>query len=90
MGKYSFVLEIYIRNHVLEVYSRKGPFNAWSVKVIKGHTIAIRNLYYVKDIGRGYRLEMTRRTKKQVLKVKSKIMRSLKANISINEAQQSK
>ena len=30
-----------------------GNFNAWLVKVIKVHTIAIRRLYCVKDIDRG-------------------------------------
>ena len=47
-------LERYIRNHVVEVSSRKGNFNAWEVKVLKGHTRDIRRLYHVKDIDRGY------------------------------------
>ena len=34
----------YIRNHVVEASRRKGPFNAWAVKVLKDHTGAIRRL----------------------------------------------
>ena len=46
----------YIKDHVLVASRRKGPFNAWAVKAIKGHTISIRRLYCVKEINRGYRL----------------------------------
>ena len=53
-----------------EEYRRKGTFNAWAVKVLKGHTRAIRRLYRVKDIDRGYRLEMDKRERKQALKAK--------------------
>ena len=53
-----FELSRYIRNHVVEASSRKGHFNTWVVKFIKGHTGAIRQLYRIKEIGRGYRLEM--------------------------------
>ena len=38
----------YIRNHVLEASRRNGTLNAWEVKVLKGHTRAIRRLYRVK------------------------------------------
>ena len=53
----------YIRNHVLEASREKGFFNAWGVKVLKGHTRAIRKLYRVRDIDRCYRLEISRREK---------------------------
>ena len=55
---------------MVEATSRKGPFNDWVVKVLKGHTRSIRHLYHVEDIGRGYRLEMARRESKQALKAK--------------------
>ena len=51
-----FELQIYTRNHVVETSTRKGPFSDLAVKVLKGHTRAIRCLYHVKDINRGYRL----------------------------------
>ena len=53
-----FLVELarYIRNHIVEVFRKKGTFNAWVVNVIKVHTSAIRSLYHVKYIYRGYRL----------------------------------
>ena len=42
---------------MLEASRRKGPFNACSVKVLKGHTIFISILYRGDDIDRGYRTE---------------------------------
>ena len=75
----------YTLNCVLEASRRKVHFNAWAVKVLKGHIRAIRCLYCVKDIGRGYRLEIDRREKNQALEAKSNTPRSLKAKISRNE-----
>ena len=46
----------YIRNYVLELSRIKGPLNDWVVKVIKGHTRAIRHLYCVMDIDNIYRI----------------------------------
>ena len=51
----------YIINYVLEASRRKGSFNDWAVNFLNGHTRDIRRLYHVKEIGRGYRLEMARR-----------------------------
>ena len=63
-------LAIYIRNHDVEASSRKVPFNSWVVKVLNDHTRAISRLYHVKEIGGGYRMEMSRRAKKQALDAK--------------------
>ena len=49
-------LEIYIRNYVVYVFRINSNFNAWAVKIIKGHTRAIRFLYCVRYIDKGYRL----------------------------------
>ena len=68
----------------------KGLFNAWAVKVLKGYTRAIGNLYHVRDVDRGYRLEMDRRYIKQVLEAKSNMPRSLKANMSRNDCKKVK
>ena len=54
-------LSRYIRNNVMELSRRKGPLNAWAVKFLKGHTRAIRRLYHVREIDRGYSMEMDRR-----------------------------
>ena len=70
---------------MIETCRRKGTFNAWVVKVLKGHTRAIRHFYYIKDIDRGYRLEMARREKNQALKYTSNMPRELEAKMSINE-----
>ena len=48
---------------MVEASRRKLPFNAWEVRVLKDHTISIRRLYHVKDIDKGYRLEIDRRGK---------------------------
>ena len=66
---------------MVEESRRKVPFNTWEIKVLKGHTISIRHLYRVKDIDKGYRLEIARRSRKQALKSKSNMPRSLKANM---------
>ena len=63
-------LSRHTRNHKIEASSRKATFNDWAVKVIKVHTGAIRCLYHVKDIDRGYRMEMDRREHNQALKDK--------------------
>ena len=55
---------------MVEASRIKGTFNDWEVKVLKCHTRAIRRLYHVNNIDRGYRLEMSRRERKQVLKTK--------------------
>ena len=60
----------YIRNNVVEASRRKGPFNAWAVKVLKDHTRDIILFYCVKDIGRGYRLEMDIRERNQAIGAK--------------------
>ena len=44
----------YTRNHVIEVSKRKGPFDAWAVKVLKVHTRANMRLYNIRYIDRGY------------------------------------
>ena len=49
-----------IRNHVVETSRRKVPLNDWAIKVLKGYTRAIRCLYRLKDIDRGYMPEMAR------------------------------
>ena len=49
-------LEKYIRNHVVESSRIKGNLNDWAVKVMKVNTRAIRRLYRVRGIDRGYRL----------------------------------
>ena len=46
-----------------------------------GHTRAIRRLYPVMDIDKGYRLEMATRAGKEALKAKSNIPITLKANM---------
>ena len=51
----------------------------------KSHTRAIRRLYCVRDIDRGYRLEMARRDKKQKFEAKSKITRTLNEKTPINK-----
>ena len=57
LGKYVPAgLARYIRNYVLELSRIKGPLNDWVVKVIKGHTRAIRHLYRVMDIDNIYRI----------------------------------
>ena len=43
----------YIGKCVTETSITKSPFNAWVVKVLKGHTIAIRIIYRFKYIDRG-------------------------------------
>ena len=45
----------YIKNYVIEASMRKGTFNDWVIKFLKGHTRAIRRLYHVRDIDRDYR-----------------------------------
>ena len=70
---------------MVELFGRKGPFNDWELTVLKGHTSAIRCLYYFGYIDGGYRLEMYRRSKKQVLKTKLNMPRSLKAKLAIKE-----
>ena len=69
---------------MVEASRIKAPFAAWVVKVKKGHTKAIRRFYRVRDIDRGYKLEITRRSNKQVLKAKSNIPRYLKKMITRN------
>ena len=59
----------------------KGSFNAWAVKVLKGHNRSSRRLYHVNDIDRGYRLIMTRRSNMRALKDKSNIPRAPKAKM---------
>ena len=75
----------YIRNHVVEASRRKGPFNAWAIKVLKGHIITIRCLYHVKEVVRGYSLEMNIRSNKKSFEGKSKMQRTLKAKMSRNK-----
>ena len=75
----------FIRNHVLDASMIKGTFNDWKLKVIKGNNGAIRRLYRVQDIGRGYSLEMARRERNRLLKSKSKIPRSQDPKISQSE-----
>ena len=70
---------------MVEAYSRKVTFNAWTLKVIKVHTRAISTLYRIKYIDSSYSLEMAIRSRKQSLEEKSNIKISLKANISRNE-----
>ena len=65
--------------------SRKSPFDTCAVKVLKGHTRDIRSLHHVKDIYRGYRLEMDRRAMKQAFKEKPKISRALKSKMPRND-----
>ena len=69
---------------MLEASRRKGPFNAWAVKVLRGQTRASRHLYHVRDVDSGYGLEMVSRSKKQALKVKSNMPRSLQMKILRN------
>ena len=49
---------------------RKGTFNAWEVKVPKGHTGSTRRVYHVKDVDRGYGIEISRRARNQALEYK--------------------
>ena len=51
----------YIRNHVVEAFRRKVPFNAWAFNVLKCHTRAIRRLYSYREIDMSYRLDMSGR-----------------------------
>ena len=74
----------YIIKYVTEASMRNVPFNAWADKVIKGHTRDIRLLYRVKGIGRGYRLEMDGRYRKQELESKKYIPRALKSKMTRN------
>ena len=70
---------------MLEAYLIKVPFNASSVKVLNVHTRSIRCFYCVKDVDKGYSLEMSIRARNQVSKAKSNISRALKSKMSRNE-----
>ena len=50
---------------MVEASRIKGPFNTWAVNFLKGHTRAIRVLYPVMDIDKGYGLAIARRGKNQ-------------------------
>ena len=41
-------LALYIINHVVEASRRKGSFNTWVVKVLKGRNRDITNIYHVR------------------------------------------
>ena len=43
----------YVDNYIIEASRRKVVYNAWSTKVIKGHTRAVKRLYIMKEIYRG-------------------------------------
>ena len=75
----------YIINSVLVASSRKVTVNAYAVNCIKVHAIYIRQLYCVKEIDRGHKLEMARRERKKALKYKSKIPIAFKSKMPINE-----
>ena len=81
----SVELARYIRNHVIDTYSRKGTVNAWELNVLKGQNISCRQIYDVNEVDRVYSLEMDIGARKKALKAESKMPISLKAKMSINK-----
>ena len=74
-----------MNNYVVEASIRKGVYNDWSTKVIKGHTGSVKHIYRMKEIYRGYRIVATRRARKNSSEEKSKTPKALKTKISRNK-----
>ena len=74
----------YVKNHSVESFRRKGVYNAWSANFLKGPTRAVKHLYIMKGIDRGYKVVATRRSSNNASEEKSNIPRALKNKLSHN------
>ena len=73
-----------MKKYVFELSIQKGIYNAWSAKLLKGNTRAVKRLYQINKIDRCYRILATSRTRNYTAEAKSNIPKVIKTKLYCN------